>query len=42
MLMGWLQAMTLQDPGFKFNTRQQAVQDMPWHDWEGCMFQPVS
>ncbi|KAI3430679.1 hypothetical protein D9Q98_005268 [Chlorella vulgaris] len=33
-------AMLTQDPGFKFDTRLQTVRDTPWHDWQGCVFQP--
>ena len=36
------QAMSLQDPGLKFGTRQQAVRDAPWGaDWGGTVFQVV-
>ncbi len=35
-----LQCMALQDPAFKFDTRQQAVRDSPWEDFSvGVTFQ---
>lgn len=36
------QALQLSDPGFKFGTRQQALRDRPWKDWQGVTFLPVS
>lgn len=35
------QVLQLSDPGFKFGTRQQALRDKPWKDWQGVTFQPV-
>lgn len=35
------QVLQLSDPGFKFGTRQQALRDKPWKDWQGATFQPV-
>lgn len=36
-----MQALQLSDPGFKFGTRQQALRDRPWKDWQGVTFLPV-
>lgn len=36
-----VQSMAVQDPAFKFCTRQQAVRDAPWKDWGGVIFQVV-